>query len=151
MVRAHDVPADKLIEAIAEHLKRVPEIEPPMWAPYVKTGSHAERLPQNPNWWHVRAASLLRKVYFHGPVGISDLVVSYGGSKAVKYFPKHHRDAGGAVIRRALHQLEQAQLVTKQGTKGRILTPKGIALLDKLSTEILKGLAQANPALARYG
>jgi small subunit ribosomal protein S19e len=151
LVRAHDVPADRLIEALAEHLKRVPEIEVPQWAPYAKTGSHAERPPQNSNWWHVRAGSLLRKIYFHSPVGVSDLVVSYGGSKAVKYFPKHHRDAGGAAIRRILHQLEQAQLVTKQGTKGRILTPKGIALLDKLSTEILKELAQGNPALARYG
>jgi small subunit ribosomal protein S19e len=151
MVRAHDVPADRLIETLAEHLKRVPEIDVPQWAPYAKTGSHAERPPQNSNWWHVRAASLLRKIYFHSPVGISDLVVSYGGSKAVSYFPKHHRDAGGAAIRKILHQLEQAQLVTKQGNKGRILTPKGIALLDKLSTEILKKLAQENPALARYG
>jgi small subunit ribosomal protein S19e len=140
-----------LIETLAEHLKRVPEIDVPQWAPYAKTGSHAERPPQNSNWWHVRAASLLRKIYFHSPVGISDLVVSYGGNKAVSYFPKHHRDAGGAAIRKILHQLEQAQLVTKQGNKGRILTPKGIALLDKLSTEILKKLAQENPALARYG
>ena len=140
-----------MIKALAEHLKRVPELEVPQWAPYAKTGSHAERPPQNSNWWYVRAASLLRKVYFHSPVGISVLVVSNGGSKAVKYFPKHHRDAGGAAIRRILHQLEQAQLVTKQGTKGRILTPKGIALLDKLSTEILKELVQKNPALARYG
>lgn len=139
-----------MIEALAEHLKRVPEVEVPQWAPYVKTGSHAERLPQNPNWWHTRAASILRKVYFHGPIGITELEVVYGGSKAVAYFPKHHRDAGGAAIRRILHQLEQAQLVTKQGNKGRVLTPKGTALLDKLSTEILKELAQQNPALARY-
>ena len=84
-------------------------------------------------------------------MGITELEVAYGGSKAVGYYPKHHRDVGSSAIRHILHQLEQAQLVTKQGNKGRILTPKGVALLDKLSKEIFKELVQGNPALARYG
>jgi len=151
MVRVHDVPADELIGALAEHLKKVPEVEPPQWAPFVKTGSHAERPPQRSDWWYTRAASLLRKVYLNGPVGIHKLEIVYGGSKAVAYFPKHHRDAGGSVIRNLLKELEQAELVTKQGNKGRVLTPKGVALLDKVSKDVFKELAKANPALARYG
>jgi small subunit ribosomal protein S19e len=151
MVRVHDVPADELIDALAEHLKKVPEVEPPVWAPFVKTGSHAERQPQRSDWWYTRAASLLRKVYLNGPVGIHTLESTYGGSKAVAYFPKHHRDAGGSVIRNALKGLEQAELVTKQGNKGRVLTPKGVALLDKVSKDVFKELSKANPALARYG
>jgi small subunit ribosomal protein S19e len=151
MVRVHDVPADRLIEAIAEHLKKVPEVEPPQWTPFVKTGSHAERLPQQPDWWYKRAASLLRKVYLNGPVGIHRLQAVYGGSKALAYFPKHHRDAGGSVIRNALKGLEQAELVTKQGNKGRVLTPKGVALLDKVSKDVFKELSKENPAIARYG
>lgn len=151
MVRVHDVPADRLIEALAEHLKKVPELDQPAWAPYVKTGSHAERPPQKPDWWYTRAASILRKVYVHGPIGLQKLESAYGGSKAVAYFPKHHRDAGGAVIRNSLKGLEQADLVTKQGNKGRILTPKGVALLDKTSKEIFKELVKQLPSLERYG
>ena len=151
MVRVYDVPADKLIDALAEHLKKVPELEQPQWAPYVKTGSHAERPPQRPDWWYTRAASILRKVYVHGPIGLQKLESAYGGSKALAYFPKHHRDAGGAVIRNALKELEQAELVTKQGNKGRVLTPKGVALLDKTSKDIFKELVKKLPSLARYG
>lgn len=151
MVRVYDVPADKLIESLAEHLKKVPELEQPQWAPYVKTGSHAERPPQRPDWWYTRAASILRKVYVHGPIGLQKLESAYGGSKALAYFPKHHRDAGGAIIRNALKELEQADLVAKQGNKGRVLTPKGVALLDKASKDIFKELVKQIPSLARYG
>ena len=151
MVRVQDVPADRLIEGLAEHLKRVPELEPPQWAPFVKTGSHAERPPQQPDWWYTRAASLLRKVYLQGPVGLQQLESAYGGSKALAYYPKHHRDSGGSIIRNALKAMEQAELVTKQGNKGRVLTPKGFALLDKVSKDVFKELSKEIPALARYG
>jgi small subunit ribosomal protein S19e len=151
MVSVYDVPADGLIEALAEHLKKVPEVEPPQWAPYVKTGSHAERPPTQPDWWYSRAASLLRKVYLNGPIGLSKLKIAYGGSKALSYNPKHQRSAGGAIIRNVLKELEQAELVTKQGNKGRVLTPKGMALLDKISKDVFKELSKQNPALARYG
>ncbi len=150
LVRAFDVPADSLIEALAEHLRRVPEIEATPWAQFAKTGSHVERDPQQPTFWYSRAASILRKLYFHGPLGISDLERMYGGNKQVSYFPKHHRDAGSSIIRNLLRQLEGAGLVAK-GTKGRVLTPKATALLDKLSKEIFKELTKTNQLLAKYG
>jgi len=149
MVNVRDVPAEKLIGALAERLKRIPEVEAPQWAQYVKTGSHAERPPQLPDWWHTRAASLLRKLYVHGPVGLGDLERAYGGSKAVAYFPKHRRDAGGSSIRKILKQLEQSELVAKT-PKGRILTSKGTAMLDKLSKQLLDEMIESNQALARY-
>jgi small subunit ribosomal protein S19e len=149
MVSVRDVPAKNLITALAERIKTLPELEAPPWAQYVKTGSHAERPPQQADWWHTRAASLLRKLYVHGPLGEGDLERAYGGSKAVAYFPKHHRDAGGSSIRRILKQLEQAELVTKT-RNGRVLTPKGMAMLDKLSKQLLDGMVEENKALARY-
>jgi small subunit ribosomal protein S19e len=149
MVKAYDVPADKLIEVLAEHLKKIPQIEVASWAQFVKTGSHAERPPQQPNWWYVRTASLLRKLYFHGPVGLSEIRSAYGGNLQVSYFPKHHRDAGSSINRMILKQLELAELVAKS-PKGRTLTPKGIAFVDKVSKDVFKKLAEAKPELARY-
>jgi len=150
LVKVNDVPADKLIEELATHLKRVPEIEPPAWASIVKTGSHADRPPQSKDWWYVRAASVMRKVYLKGPLGVERLESAYGGSKQVGYFPKHHRDAGSSAVRKILKGLERAELVGKQGTSGRVLTPKGVALLDKISKDVFKDQAKQNPALERY-
>lgn len=149
MVSAHDVPSGRLIPALAEQMKLIPSVQEPEWARFVKTGSHAERPPTNSDWWFTRAASLMRKLYLHGPVGLSDLKRAYGGTKALHYYPKHHRDAGGSSIRKILKQLEQAELVSKT-PKGRVLTPKGRAMLDKASKDIFVSLSQDNRALARY-
>ena len=149
MVNAHDVPSARLISALAEQMKSVSAVQVPEWAHYVKTGSHAERPPASSDWWFTRAASLLRKLYVHGPVGLTDLERAYGGTKALHYFPKHHRDAGGSNIRKILKQLEQAELVSKT-PKGRVLTPKGRAMLDKASKEIFTALTDGDKTLARY-
>jgi small subunit ribosomal protein S19e len=149
MVSAHDVPSSRLISALAEQVKGLPVVQVPEWAKFVKTGSHAERPPTNADWWFTRAASLLRKLYLHGPIGLGDLERAYGGTKALHYFPKHHRDAGGSSIRKILKQLEQAELVSKT-PKGRVLSPKGRAMLDKVSREIFIVVAEDNKSLARY-
>ena len=149
MVSAHVVPSGKLIAALAEQMKGVPGMEQPDWSRLVKTGSHAERPPNNSEWWFTRAASLMRKLYLHGPVGLGDLERAYGGSKALHYYPKHHRDAGGSANRKILKQLEQAELVSKT-PKGRVLTSKGRAMLDKASKELFSTLSQDDKALSRY-
>ena len=149
MVNARDVSSAKLIPALAEQMKGVAGVEEPEWAKWVKTGSHAERPPTNPTWWFTRAASLMSKLYLHGPVGLTDLKRAYGGSKALNYNPKHHRDAGGSNIRKILKQLEQAELVSKT-PKGRILTSKGRATVDKVAKDIFASASAENKALARY-
>lgn len=79
MITSHDVPASKLIEKLANYLKEnVDEITPPPWASTVKTGAHVQRPPQNPEWWYTRCASLLRKIYVHGPIGVERLRAEYG-------------------------------------------------------------------------
>ncbi|HVX03034.1 MAG TPA: 40S ribosomal protein S19, partial [Nitrososphaera sp.] len=85
MAKVYDVPADELIAKLAEQLKKDKKIEPPAWSAFVKTGSHAEKIPQNRDWWYTRCASLLRKIYLHGPIGVSDLKVAYGGRKQIGY------------------------------------------------------------------
>lgn len=149
MPTVYDVPADALVRKLADHLRRVPQISSPSWAQYTKTGPHAERQPHDKDWWFIRCASLLRKIYCHGPIGISDLESEYGGSKSVGFALAHHRDAGGSAIRKPLQQLEAAALVIKS-RQGRVLTSKGVSLLDRLSTELFKEAVVAHPALTRY-
>lgn len=145
---AYDIPPDRLIEALANHLKRMPQIQPPQWASFVKTGSHVQRPPQNKDWWYVRAASTIRKLYFHGPMGLSDLRTTYGGRKESGYGLAHQRRSGSSAIRKCLIQLQAAGLVEKT-SKGRILTPEGRRLCDKLSTEIFRELSKRIPELSK--
>jgi len=144
----YDVPANRLIEKLADHLKRVSQVQPPVWAAYVKTGSQAERPPQSKDWWYFRAASVLRKLYLHGPIGVSDLRTEYGGLIAVGYTLAHHRDAGSSNIRKIIAQLQAAGFLQKT-TKGRVVSAEGRRLLDKLSTEIFKEMAKENKELGK--
>ncbi len=147
----YDVPPSLLIERLSEYLKKnVDEIRPPEWASIVKTGVHAERPPQDSDWWFVRCASLLRKIYVKGPIGIERLRSEYGGRKDRGVLPEHSRKGSGAIIRKALQQLEEAGLVETVQGKGRRITPKGRSLLDSLSTEIKRRLEKINPELKKY-
>lgn len=132
------VPADELIERLAEYLKEnVKEVWVPQWALFAKTGSHRQRPPDRFDWWYVRAASMLRKLYIKGPMGVSRLRKVYGGRKKYPMRRAHKVKAGGAIVRNMLQQLEAAGLVSKTG-KGRWLTPKGVSLLDKLSLDMFR-------------
>ncbi|MHB8568065.1 MAG: 30S ribosomal protein S19e [Nitrososphaerales archaeon] len=150
MPTVYDVPQDELISKLTDHLKHVSQVAPPSWTLFAKTGSHVQRQPIEKDWWYARCASLLRKIYIHGPVGLSQLARDYGGKKEIGYSVGHHRDAGGSAIRKAIQQLESAGLIAKQGHKGRVLTGKGVSLVDRTSTEILKELSKTNTSLQRY-
>ena len=68
MSTVYDVPADVLINHVAEELKKNDNVSAPKWSNLVKTGVHKERKPENRDWWFIRSASLLRRVYIDGPV-----------------------------------------------------------------------------------
>jgi len=149
MAKVHDVPADVLLSKLTDILKNE-DIPAPSWASFVKTGSHADRPPHEKDWWYTRCASILRKIYLHGPIGINDLRKEFGGGKPVGYGAAHHRDAGGAIIRNAIHGLEKLGYVEKVEKKGRIVTKQGMQKLDRLATEILKELTTENQHLKVY-
>lgn len=151
MTTVYDVPADVLIERLTEYIKgNIREVKPPEWVAYVKTGSHVERLPQDPDWWYVRSASMLRKLYLKGPIGVSKLRKEYGGRKRRGVKPAHFRRAGGAIIRHILQQLEASGLIAKEDRKGRVISPKGRSLLDAMSVQIKRELEREMPELKVY-
>lgn len=149
MAKVYDVPADALISKLAEILKKE-DIPAPNWISFVKSGTHADRPPQETDWWYTRCASLLRKIYVHGPLGINELRKEYGGGKPVGYGASRHRDAGGAIIRNAIHGLEKLGYIEKVEKKGRVVSKQGMQKLDRLATEILKELSVENQQLKVY-
>ena len=152
MTTMYDIDSQELILKAAEELKKIPEIKPPVWAPFVKTGMHKERPPMNHDWWYIRTASVLRIIYRLGPIGVSKLRTKYGGKKNRGTKTEHFYKGSGNILRKSLQQLEKAGLVkfAEKGIhKGRIITPKGSSFLDKIATESNKTFSQSEKVLPK--
>lgn len=145
MPNPQDVPASLLIPRLAKYIRdNIDQVQPPPWAPLVKTSSHTQRQPDNPDWWFTRAASILRKTYIRGPIGLEHLRAEYGGRKSLGVRRQHTRKGGGTNIRKILQQLEGAGLIEKVKGKGRTVTNEGRKILDCTATKIRKELDKSN-------
>ena len=151
MPTPHDVPAQTYITKLAQYIKEnVDQVTPLPWSTYAKTGSYATRQPQDPNWWYTRCASLLRKTYIKGPIGVEKLRAEYSRRKDCGTRPEHVRKGAGSVNRKLFQQLEAAGLVANTKGEGRTLTSQGRRLLDTIATEVKTELAKKMPELAKY-
>ncbi|WP_299962850.1 30S ribosomal protein S19e [Methanoregula sp.] len=137
MTTVYDVPADHIIRRVAEELKKRKEIVPPAWAAFAKTGVHKEMPPEDPDWWFIRVAAVLRRVYVDGPMGVERMRSFYGGNKNRGSRPNKFRKGSGSILRKSVQQLEAAGLVIHDKT-GRRVSPEGMKFLDNLSLEVLK-------------
>ncbi|WP_224333714.1 30S ribosomal protein S19e [Haloprofundus halobius] len=150
MVTLYDVPADDLIQEVADRLED--RIEQPDWIQFAKTGSNRELPPQNDDFWFVRAASVLRKLATKGPFGVERLAVEYGGRKrgSTRYrVAKAHTGTGSKkIIRVILQQLEAEELVESAGGDGRRISDEGRAFLDDAAASAFESLDR--PELERY-
>lgn len=132
-----DIRAEKFIAALAMQLKQIPEFVMPDWAKFVKTSVSKERPPTKEDWWHVRAASILRQVYFKRIVGINKLRTKYGSKKDRGAKPSKFYKGSGKIIRVILQQAEKAGFIEKVKEKkaGRKLTQKGKEFLDSVANK----------------
>merc|ERR1711904_350009 len=137
-VTVKDVPADEFIKAAAEFLKRQPKFDVPKYHDIVKTGVIKELAPYDEDWFFIRAASIARKVYLLKGTGVGALKKWYGGSDGTHRGTKkaHFQTASGAIIRRAMHELEKLEMMEKTGDGGREITSKGRAEMDRIAGNI---------------
>ena len=151
MPTPYDVPAQIFIEKLTRYVKdNIDQVTPPPWAHYAKTGSFATRQPQDPDWWFTRCASILRKTYTRGPIGVERLRAQYGGRKDGGVRPEHVKKGAGSNIRKVFQQLEAAGLVESLKGQGRVLSSEGRRLLDTIATELKVELQKKIPELAKY-
>ncbi|MCD6477884.1 MAG: 30S ribosomal protein S19e [Candidatus Aenigmarchaeota archaeon] len=138
MVTVKDVDPQELISLTKEELKKMKGISPPEWADWVKTGMSRERPPDQDDWWYIRSAAVLRKIYLNGPIGIQRLRKEFGGRKNRGHKPEHFYPGSGSIIRKILQQLETEGFIKKIGKRGRFITPKGQKFLDELSYKLVE-------------
>ncbi len=150
MITANMVPAEKLIERVSAYLKENGIVSPPEWSMLTKTASFKERIPDSPEeWWYIRAASIMRKMYLQTFLGVGKSKVVYGGARSKGNRPPRFSKAPGHSTRLIMQQLEKAGLVIKT-KRGRMLSSRGRSLMDKLSLEAFKEVVESNPTLKVY-
>lgn len=150
MTTVYDVPHTDLIQEVAKKLQSDNNIKTPEANLFNRTGLPKENPPESKNWWHVRCASILRKIYVNEGIGIERLRAEYGGSYNRGSKPSKARKAGGSIVRRAVQQLEKAGYVTRVKGKGRVLTGKGRSFMDNASKDVMKNVKDYYPGLDKY-
>ncbi|UCC21019.1 MAG: 40S ribosomal protein S19 [Promethearchaeota archaeon] len=133
----YTVQPEKLVESIATKLKEYPEILPPEGSEFWKTAFFKELAPQDTeNFWYLRCASILRKVKKFGPIGVNKLRKFYGGRNRKGPGLHHSARGSGKIVRVALQQLENANLVVKVEKEGRVVSSEGTSLLERTAYTI---------------
>lgn len=149
MTTVFDIPANALIAKVAEELKNESEIKAPEWSEYVKTGVHKQMPPENSDWWYIRSAAVLRRIYVDGPIGVERMRSVYGGMQDRGSKPSHFRKGSGSIARKVMQQLEAAGYIEKV-IGGRNVSPKGRRFLDNIAYSLKEEAVAATPGLAKY-
>lgn len=150
MTTVYDVPADEMIHKTAAKLKGFDSVKPPEWSDFVKTGVHKQGAPKDKDWWFIRSAAILRKVYMDGPIGIMHLRARFSGSVDRGSKPYRTRSGSGSIVRKSLQQMEEAGLIATVKGKGREVTPEGRKFMDGVAYEVLQDIIKDNPELGKY-
>ncbi|MGD9275876.1 MAG: 40S ribosomal protein S19 [Candidatus Pacearchaeota archaeon] len=140
MISVFDLPAQEYNLKLADALKKLPEFEEPEWAKFVKSSPSKERPIDDPDFWHKRAASILRQIYKKKIVGVNRLRTKYGSRKNRGFRPEKFQRAGGKIIRTILQQADKAGFTeiakdiknVRSRRPGRQLTEKGKKFLEEV-------------------
>ncbi|KAL8528433.1 hypothetical protein ACS0TY_006023 [Phlomoides rotata] len=132
-----DVSPHEFVKAYSSHLKRSGKMELPEWTDIVKTGVLKELAPYDPDWYYIRAASMARKIYLRGGLGVGAFRRIYGGSKRNGSRPPHFGKSSGSVARHILQQLQNMNIVEMEPSGGRRITSNGRRDLDQVAGRIV--------------
>eukprot|EP00999_Lentomonas_sp_LEN2_P001210 NODE_2226_length_621_cov_309.123482_g2176_i0.p2 GENE.NODE_2226_length_621_cov_309.123482_g2176_i0~~NODE_2226_length_621_cov_309.123482_g2176_i0.p2 ORF type:complete len:154 (+),score=38.14 NODE_2226_length_621_cov_309.123482_g2176_i0:77-538(+) len=132
-----DVSHADFISAAAAQFKREGQLELPKNWEFQKMASWKQYSPYDQDWFYIRTASLLRRLYVRGGTGIGGLQKHYGGARKRGVCPVHHADASAGVIRHCLHQLENKGLVEHDENGGRRVSKSGRKMCDQIAQRVL--------------
>jgi small subunit ribosomal protein S19e len=131
-----DVSSHEFVRNYAAHLKRSGKLEVPVWADLVKTATFKELAPYDADWFYIRTASMARKIYLRGGIGVGAFKKIYGGRKSNGSRPSHFAKSSGSIARQCLKQLEALNIVEKDPKGGRRITSDGQRDLDQVAGRI---------------
>ena len=117
-ITVKDVPAEAFIKALANHLKSSQKVTPIENAEFIKTGFFKNISPNDEDWFYTRTAALARKIYLRPGLGVKNLQHIYGGkNRRTTRGKRHHAKGSGKVLRYALNQLLDANILMRYNDK----------------------------------
>ncbi|CCF73486.1 small subunit ribosomal protein S19e [Babesia microti strain RI] len=138
-VSVKDCNPNIFIKAFAQFLKLKNMIECPKWTDYVKTSPAKELAPKDPDWYFIRAAAIIRHIYFKPDCGVGELRKFYSSKQRRGTAPNHMCKASGKIIRTVLQQLERAGLLEQNPQKsGRRVSQKGANTINSFARQLTK-------------
>mmetsp|Transcript_81081 Transcript_81081/g.225600 ORF Transcript_81081/g.225600 Transcript_81081/m.225600 type:complete len:150 (-) Transcript_81081:18-467(-) len=138
-ITVRDVPAADFISAYSEVLKNNDKFVVPKWVDLVKTGVHKELAPYNHDWYFIRAAAIVRKVYLRQGTGVGALSKRFGGNYRRGAAPERHQDGARGLIRSILLSLDELKITEKTEKGGRRVTRIGQQALDLVAGQVARG------------
>jgi small subunit ribosomal protein S19e len=152
-----DVPADAFIKAYAEHLKKTQKVIPMANYSFLKTGHSREIVPHDADWFYTRCAALARKLFLRPGLGVGTLQHIFGKKENNGHRRRHHSKGSGKVLRYALQQLEEADVMMRYNDKRnhsvqmemprgkelgypRVMTPEGQKELNEIAKQVYNRL-----------
>ncbi|KAG6745875.1 hypothetical protein POTOM_050385 [Populus tomentosa] len=131
-----DISSHEFVKAYTAHLKCSVKVELPPWTDIVKTGTLKELAPYDPDWYYIRVASMARKIYLRGGLGVGAFKRIYGGIKRNGSRPPHFYKSSGSIARHILQQLQNMNIVDLDLKGGRKITSSGQRDLDQVAGRI---------------
>ena len=134
-----DCNPDLFVKAFAEHMKLKGYLECPKRLDYAKTSVAKELAPQDPDWFYIRAAAVLRHLYFHPDSGVDRLRKVYSSKKRNGSAPNHTCRASGKILRTIVQQLESIGFLEQDLKKhGRRLSRKGCNTVNAFARQLTR-------------
>jgi small subunit ribosomal protein S19e len=115
----------------------------PKWAEIVKTGVSKELAPYDPDWYFVRAAAIVRKVYLRQGTGVGALAKRFGGNYRRGSAPERHQDGARGLIRTILINLDDLKITEK--------TTKGGRKISRVGQQVSNSSSSKHKAAAKWG
>ncbi|CCW66507.1 unnamed protein product [Phytomonas sp. Hart1] len=131
-----DVNAWHWIKTAARHFKCEGNLFVPSCTELVKTSCGRERAPQNPDWYYIRCAAVLRAIYLRPGVGYGGLSKRFSNKKNYGSRPEHMVRAATGLLHWSCKSLTKLGLVSGGKTSGQCLTKKGRMFADSLAFQV---------------
>lgn len=130
-----EVQAVPLLKAIADTLKKNPDVKLPENHDIIKTGSGRKNAPHEPDWFYVRMAAIIRQVMCKGKISLSGLSYRFGNRKNRGVRPSKFARGSKFVIASAIAQLEAIGWIQFNNSDS-ILTETGKEVLGELIEKV---------------
>ena len=144
-----DVRAVRWIKVMAKHLKAEGKLFVPNCAEYIKTSHGRERAPANPDWYYIRAAAVLRRIYLRPGVGLGGLAKVFANKKNRGSQPEITCPAARGPLHWVCKSLEGLKLVAKGKESGRVLTQTGRKRCDTIASNVIYRRAPSSGAATK--